>query len=267
MILRRISENIKSQNWFAVAVEFIIVVVGVFMGLQVQDWNEARKERIEEHALLIRLHEETLGLIEAQREVLNGLGERADVLMGVNPVLYSQEPPRIITDEECATISASHALRRPPDELPVLDEMLSTGRFDVIQDKAIKEQLRSYVLFRERGRAYYLEATNELFRLHSRFPDLIKVIRVPIGTGYVSRWGNGLSGEGFQLIPVCDAEKMQASPAFLNEYVDNLSRIGSLIIFTDQRLEHLEELKTALSATLGSAANAGHRQGQQTKAK
>jgi len=37
MILRRITEHVKSQNWFAVAVEFVIVVAGVFMGLQVQD--------------------------------------------------------------------------------------------------------------------------------------------------------------------------------------------------------------------------------------
>ncbi len=257
MILRRLSENIRSQNWFAVAVEFIIVVVGVFMGLQVQDWNEVRKERIEERVLLLRLYEETSGLIAAQREELKGLSERADVLMGVNPVLYSQEPSRIISDEECANISASHVYRRPPDELPVLDEMLSTGRFDVLQDKAIKKQLRSYVLFRERSRAYYQEATNELFRLHSRFPDLIKVVRVPIGTGFVGRWGNGLSGEGFQLIPVCDAEKMRANTAFLNEYVDNLSRIGSLIIFTEQRQEHLEELKTTLTARLGTTASAG----------
>ncbi|MFN2275594.1 MAG: hypothetical protein ACK2TX_12195, partial [Anaerolineales bacterium] len=70
MILRRISEHISSQNWFAVAVEFIIVVVGVFMGLQVQDWNEARKARIEETGLLSRLHVETRELLEKQREEL-----------------------------------------------------------------------------------------------------------------------------------------------------------------------------------------------------
>ena len=257
MILRRISENVRSQNWFAVAIEFVIVVVGVFMGLQVQDWNEARKERIEEQDLLSRLYEETLGLLELQRQELVGLRARADVLMGVNPILFAEEPMRDISGEECANIASSHVFRRPPDELPVLDEMLSTGRFDVLQDKVIKEQLRNYVLFRGRGRAYYQEATNELFRLHSRFPNLIKVVRVPMGTGFVSRWGNGLSGEGFQFIPVCDAEKMRASTAFLNEYVDNLSRIGSLIIFTEQRQEHLEELKTALATRLGAAAIAG----------
>jgi hypothetical protein len=256
MILRRIAENIRSQNWFAVVVEFIIVVVGVFMGLQVQDWNEARKERIEEHGLLSRLHVETLELLEKQREELMGLNERAGALMGVNSVLFSQEPSRHISDLECRHIVASHVFRRPPDELPVLDEMLSTGRFDVLQDEDIKEHLRNYVLFRGRARAYYEEATNELFRLHSRFPDLIAIGRVPTEAGLVGGWTT-LSGEGFRWDRVCDGEKMRASQAFLNEYVDNLSRIGSMTLFTEQRQEHLEQLESALSARLGAIAISG----------
>jgi len=249
MILRRISENLRSQNWFAVILEFVIVVVGVFMGLQVQDWNEARKARIEERELLGRLYEETLGLLEAQRQELAGLRERADILMGVNPVLFSQEPLRDISGAECTGILGSHVYRRPPDELPVLDEMLATGRFDMLQNTDIKAQLRSYVLFRARGRAYYEEATNELFRLHSRFPDLIEIGLVPVESGFVGGWRR-LSGEGFRWNHVCDAEKMRASPSFLNEYVDNLSRIGSLIQFTEARQEHLEKLETTLSASL-----------------
>lgn len=120
---------------------------GVFMGLQVQDWKQARKERIDEHELLSRFYEETLGLLDAQREDLVDLNARADVLMGVISVLFSQEPPRVISGEECENITGSHVFRRPPDKLPVLDEMLSTGRFDVLQDKVIKEKLRSYVIF------------------------------------------------------------------------------------------------------------------------
>jgi hypothetical protein len=256
MILRRISENVRSQNWFAVAVEFVIVVVGVFMGLQVQDWNEARKKRIEEHALLSRLHVETVELLETQRQELVDLRERADILMGVNPVLFSQEPLRVISDLECRRIVGSHVFRRSPDELPVLDEMLSTGRFDVLEDEDIKEHLRDYVLFRGRARAFYEEATNELFRLHSRFPDLIAIGRVPIEAKLVGGW-TSLSGEGFRWDPVCDGEKMRASQAFLNEYVDNLSRIGSMTLFTEKRQEHLEELESALSARLGAAAISG----------
>mgnify|MGYP003541639920 CR=1 FL=1 len=38
MILRRVIEHVKDQNWFAVGIDFVIVVAGVFVGLQVQDW-------------------------------------------------------------------------------------------------------------------------------------------------------------------------------------------------------------------------------------
>lgn len=33
MLVRRLSENISAQNWLAVALDFFIVVVGVFIGL------------------------------------------------------------------------------------------------------------------------------------------------------------------------------------------------------------------------------------------
>ena len=33
MILRRLAEALKRQNWFVVFIEFIIVVAGIFVGL------------------------------------------------------------------------------------------------------------------------------------------------------------------------------------------------------------------------------------------
>ena len=42
MLLRRIIEHVKAQNWFAVGIDFVIVVVGVFIGIQVANWNDAR---------------------------------------------------------------------------------------------------------------------------------------------------------------------------------------------------------------------------------
>ena len=44
MILRRISEAIRRQDWAVVVIELIVVVVGLFIGLQVDSWNEQRKE-------------------------------------------------------------------------------------------------------------------------------------------------------------------------------------------------------------------------------
>jgi hypothetical protein len=44
VILRRLTPHIRDQNWTAVAIDFVIVVLGVYVGLQVNLWNEARVE-------------------------------------------------------------------------------------------------------------------------------------------------------------------------------------------------------------------------------
>ena len=45
MILRRLVDSLKQQHWAGVFVELVIVVLGVFIGLQVDNWNQARQER------------------------------------------------------------------------------------------------------------------------------------------------------------------------------------------------------------------------------
>lgn len=245
MLLRRVTKHIKAQDWFAVFVDFLIVVVGVFVGLQVQDWNESRKERLEERVLLDRLAEETRSLLAAHEQELASLRTRAGILTSVNPVLFSQAPSRPITELECSFISGSHVYRRPSDELPVLDEMLETGRFDLLEDPGIKEHLRAYLLLRERGRAYYEEAVNELFRLHSRFPSLVIVRRLPVTADEDVSWG-GLSGDSYRWVPECNVDEMRTNTAFRNEYVDNLSRINTLTSFVAKRRDHLTELERRL---------------------
>jgi hypothetical protein len=49
------ADAIKEQNWFTVALEMLIVVVGIFIGLQVNDWNQARVDRVLESRYLERL--------------------------------------------------------------------------------------------------------------------------------------------------------------------------------------------------------------------
>ncbi len=45
MILRRMADAVREQNWFTVIIEILIVVIGIFLGLQVTDWNEGLKEQ------------------------------------------------------------------------------------------------------------------------------------------------------------------------------------------------------------------------------
>ncbi|MEX6632515.1 hypothetical protein [Hyphococcus lacteus] len=44
MILRRIATAFRRQDWFTVLVETMIVVMGVFLGIQVANWNDARAD-------------------------------------------------------------------------------------------------------------------------------------------------------------------------------------------------------------------------------
>lgn len=44
MILRRVIAHFKKQEWTAIALDFLIVVVGVFIGIQVSNWNAARAD-------------------------------------------------------------------------------------------------------------------------------------------------------------------------------------------------------------------------------
>lgn len=55
MFLRRIIENLRAQNWTAIAIEFAIVIVGVFIGTQVSNWNQQRIEKRETAQLLLEL--------------------------------------------------------------------------------------------------------------------------------------------------------------------------------------------------------------------
>ena len=45
MIFRRFAANLRAQNWFAIGIELGIVVVGVFVGTWVANWNERRAEQ------------------------------------------------------------------------------------------------------------------------------------------------------------------------------------------------------------------------------
>ncbi len=45
MIFRRTIANLRAQNWVAIGIELAIVIVGVFIGLQVSNWNQARIEQ------------------------------------------------------------------------------------------------------------------------------------------------------------------------------------------------------------------------------
>lgn len=45
MLLRSLTKHVKDQNWFAVALDFFIVVAGILIAFQITNWSEGRQTR------------------------------------------------------------------------------------------------------------------------------------------------------------------------------------------------------------------------------
>jgi|SRR3954451_9362599 hypothetical protein len=55
MIFKRAVAKLRAQDWMAIAIELAIVIIGVFAGMQVSDWNQARIEKQQTQRLLEQL--------------------------------------------------------------------------------------------------------------------------------------------------------------------------------------------------------------------
>lgn len=253
LLLRRLGQSLRDQDWFTVAVEFFVVVFGVFLGLQVATWNEERLQRDDERAILMRLYDETENLLNTVRAEGEELQMQADRLVSAQPVLFSVETERPLSPGECMAIVASHVYRKPPDELPILEELLATGRFDRLQDADLKRELRAYIMFRDRERGNHEERTNELFRLHSLYPDLITVGLTAKGDEEepTSRFAM-LTADAYQWSRRCDVKGMRSNQPFLNELFDNTARQANVLNSNGMREALLVELQERLSELLNS---------------
>lgn len=60
MPLRSLPARLRAHDWFSVVVEIVIVVAGVFIGLQVSNWNEERRETARGNEYLRRMSDELL---------------------------------------------------------------------------------------------------------------------------------------------------------------------------------------------------------------
>lgn len=58
MIYRRVVARLRAQDWVAIAIEIGIVIVGVFIGTWVANWNEARIEQRDLNQIVDRLNDD-----------------------------------------------------------------------------------------------------------------------------------------------------------------------------------------------------------------
>jgi len=71
MILRRVIKHVGAQDWFAVGIDFVIVVVGVYIGIQVANWNEARIANARKAQIVEALITDLSDAIEVQQRFID----------------------------------------------------------------------------------------------------------------------------------------------------------------------------------------------------
>lgn len=137
MLLRRVIEHFRKQEWTAIAIDFLIVVLGVFVGIQVANWNEARLADRASRAV-------TAQLIEDLRDEAWGfqylLEYSDDVLKSAEQALAALEG-RVARNDEALLIDAYRATqyREPRRRRSTYDELISTGDIGLIRDQALRD--------------------------------------------------------------------------------------------------------------------------------
>jgi hypothetical protein len=142
MLLRRVIVHVKAQNWTAVALDFFIVVAGVFVGIQLGNWNEARLTRIAagdyEERLLADLRLEGMNfqaLINYYDDVLRAAGNTHDSLVG-NIELSNTD--LLINAFRASQYSWADRHRA------TFDELVASGNLDLIYDTQLRTQVTAY---------------------------------------------------------------------------------------------------------------------------
>ncbi|MEQ9506899.1 MAG: hypothetical protein RLO80_11565 [Hyphomonas sp.] len=136
MILRRLTEHMKAQNWFAVALDFVIVVTGVFIGLQASNWNDNRETRQRAALFSERLIEDLRYEAWAYQYLID---YNKDVRISVKAALDTLSGSAPLSDEQFL-INAYRATQYKymDRHRATFDELISTGDIGLIADETLR---------------------------------------------------------------------------------------------------------------------------------
>ncbi len=178
MILRRLAEAFRRQDWFTVAVETLIVVLGVFLGLQVNNWNAARADHDKERIFLSSLATDIRGDIAEIDEINRVSILRLSAMLHLIEEASGAPMPRSL-DSARGRIEMEAAPPYDPDDSKTIgvamfilttldgnrlayDTMVNTGGIEVIRDGALLRRIQAY--YANVDKALTFEASLEINR-------------------------------------------------------------------------------------------------------
>jgi len=147
MIMRRLAENLREQNWTAIFIEFVLLVLGVFLGIQVANWNEARLDRQREAEFIARMQRDfdriDARLNESLAKWQMNLTSANQLLSDVAIRKEQGEWPR---DKAAMLIDLNNitSTRSPAPRAATYVEMQSSAQLGILSDASLRDALREY---------------------------------------------------------------------------------------------------------------------------
>ncbi len=143
MILRRLSQSLKDQNWTAIWIEFILLVSGVFLGIQVANWNEERTERAREAAYLAALQIDfSAVIVELERDAAEY--EKIAKQMSFLLAQSRQEKPNASVSELNTAVQRLISMEGTPIVSDTYTNLTGSGDLALIKNQKIKNAMASF---------------------------------------------------------------------------------------------------------------------------
>ena len=241
MLLRRLMNHLNAQNWLAVVLDLLIVIVGVFLGFQVNAWNEGRKSEAAEYAALIRLHSEAEQVVaywqfEVQRE--KELNENRLVLL---EVLKSGEMAQDQTSSfDDAVMRLGHYPHFNPPRT-VYDELIAAGGLRTISDAQVRHSVADY--------ATELDfASGQLAQFRTNLPTLYAAYQGRIFSTYEPERS---SKRRFEY----DIPALAKDRQFVSDVVDAVRNQLQFLTFRESVLRRAIKMCESVSRAIASTCN------------
>ncbi len=138
MLFRRISAHLKRQDWFAVGLDLTIVVVGIYIGLQVDAWNSTRHDRVVEREYLERLLFDMEESLEAQRvskSLFDASIVATDYIAGIQ---RAGTFDNVDEDRLIFGLNSVGWVIPPVTNMGTIRELQSTGNISLIEDISVR---------------------------------------------------------------------------------------------------------------------------------
>lgn len=153
MILARLAKAIQQQNWFTVIIEIFIVMIGIFLGLQVTQWNKESVNHAEFLQALNRLEAEVtrnLAIVDEESIIINASLNKAragmDVLISCS--IESEAVEKV--NAALAVVRGTHSVEFRATEL---NELTSAPLLLAQQSSVLRERLADLRYFLELARS------------------------------------------------------------------------------------------------------------------